>query len=57
MRGPTPSQIRAALEEAKKIGALRVIIDGERIVVDLAAPVQQAREGFAFDHEDHNEAA
>ena len=57
MKGPTPSQIRAALEEAKRIGALRVVIDGERIVVDLCPPQQAKGEGFVFDHEDHNEAA
>lgn len=57
MTRPSPSQIKAALEKAKEIGALRVVIDAKQIVVDLAEP-QGHREGdFAFDHEDHDEAA
>lgn len=56
MKGPTPSQIKAALEKAKEIGALRVTIDGESIVIDLPGS-QPQDEGFTFDHEDQDEAA
>lgn len=56
MKGPTPSQIKAALKEAKEIGALRVRIDGEGIDIILAAE-KAPEDEFRFDHEDHDEAA
>lgn len=59
MKGPTPSQIKAAIEAATKAGAVRVRVTGEDVIIELreSEPLPSATKTFRFDHEHHDAVA